>query len=805
MDRALSLSRKSFSLLIIGTTLFCSSAKAAIPTKCLEIESILVDACGSPEGENEMVRFIVGPTAFNTSDLDITWPSNPYLGISPKTATTTAIVNTLNSTILSCGRLIEPTGGVLPAGKRVLLITSTAVSTSANSFANLTDTLYVIFQIAGNTGGHFVNYSSIPGIRTLVMKRTSTGCSDSVSYDKSLLTNQSGGNGGTTAQCDGGAVEYAWPGYPTATYVNHGCQAPFIPLTASAGTSAAICPGGIAILTGAITGNNLGVIWKGGHGTFSNVNSLNTTYTASFSDTNPVSLKIGIIGVCHDTVYSVPLLLTITNAAAPIVTSPLPYCQGASSIALTAIGSSLLWYNNPSGGTGSATAPTPSTATLGTFTYYVSQTVNGCNSARDSIKVIVSALPNANAGNDSTLTCAAPSLVLNGSSTTSNVTYSWSGAGIVSGGSTASPSINAAGTYTLTVNSLAGCTATDQVIISSNNILPNANAGNDAVLTCTTTSVVLNGTSGTTGAAYSWAGPGSFTSSQQQPNVSTAGTYTLTVTDPSNGCTSTSDQVIVSSNAVLPIASAGIDQNIGCGISSLNLDGSGSSSGAGYTYNWTTVGGNISSGATSVSPFVNQPGSYTLTVTNTANGCSATSAVTISASPTPVASFTTDPITGIAPLTVNFTNTSQNSNTYVWFLGDNGTETSSNPSHTYSIPGTYNIILVASENSQCPDTARFSIVVLDPFSLIIPNIFTPNSDGVNDQFIITGKGVRDFECVIFDRWGIKMAQLHNITIGWDGKTTSGAIANDGVYYYSIKATGLDGLLRDKAGFVQLSR
>jgi hypothetical protein len=48
---------------------------------CIEIKSILVDACGSPEGENEMVRFDVGSTALNVSNMNVDWPNNPWLGL----------------------------------------------------------------------------------------------------------------------------------------------------------------------------------------------------------------------------------------------------------------------------------------------------------------------------------------------------------------------------------------------------------------------------------------------------------------------------------------------------------------------------------------------------------------------------------------------------------------------------------------------------------------------------------------------------------------------------------------------------
>ncbi len=75
--------------------------------------------------------------------------------------------------------------------------------------------------------------------------------------------------------------------------------------------------------------------------------------------------------------------------ATPSVTTPVTYCMSASSVPLVASGVNLLWYTSSTGGTGTATAPTPSTAAVGTTTWYVTQTIDGCESPRNSITVIV--------------------------------------------------------------------------------------------------------------------------------------------------------------------------------------------------------------------------------------------------------------------------------------------------------------------------------------------------------------------------------------------------------------------------------
>ena len=223
-----------------------------------------------------------------------------------------------------------------------------------------------------------------------------------------------------------------------------------------------------------------------------------------------------------------------------------------------------------------------------------------------------------NAGTPQVLTCTATSVALNGSSSAGGATFSWAGPGIVSGGATATPTVNLAGTYTLTVTDPAnGCTATATVNVTQNITPPNANAGAGQILNCTVTSIGLNGLLATGGATFSWAGPGIVSGgTTATPTVNQPGTYTSTVTDPVNGCTATST-VNVTQNITPPNANAGTPQVLNCTTTSIALNGSSSTAGA--TFSWAGPG--VVSGGTTATPTVNAPGTYTLTVTNPANGC----------------------------------------------------------------------------------------------------------------------------------------------------------------------------------------
>lgn len=87
---------------------------------------------------------------------------------------------------------------------------------------------------------------------------------------------------------------------------------------------------------------------------------------------------------------------------------------------------------------------------------------------------------------------------------------------------------------------------------------------------------------------------------------------------------------------------------------------------------------------------------------------------------------------------------------------------------------------------------------------IIPNIFSPNGDGINDFFDLNF--VANFSSVeIYNRWGIKVFESNKLQNKWDGRTTSGEICNDGTYYYLIKVNEQDNSSKDLKGFIQLVR
>ena len=190
----------------------------------------------------------------------------------------------------------------------------------------------------------------------------------------------------------------------------------------------------------------------------------------------------------------------------------------------------------------------------GTYPITVKSTVNGCTQDTDLAILQNVALPTVDAGANQTLSCALPSVQLNGSGGP-NPTYFWSGPGIGFNNETQqNPIVNQTGIYTLVVTNQAnGCTASDQTQVIADASLPTADASVSGPINCTNLMVQVQGTSTAPGATYAWTGPNGFTSSQQNFSTHIPGTYNLVVTS-NNGC-SNSDAVVVTEAPDLVVTS----------------------------------------------------------------------------------------------------------------------------------------------------------------------------------------------------------------------------------------------------------
>jgi len=110
--------------------------------------------------------------------------------------------------------------------------------------------------------------------------------------------------------------------------------------------------------------------------------------------------------------------------------------------------------------------------------------------------------------------------------------------------------------------------------------------------------------------------------------------------------------------------------------------------------------------------------------------------------------------------------------------------------HIFPKSGNYSVQLVVIDPNGCADTAyRLFQIDANP-QVFIPNAFTPNGDGLNDQFQPEVSDVDFVRLSIFNRWGERIFEGENSSASWDG-TFKGALAEDGVYVYYDEAIGID--------------
>jgi gliding motility-associated-like protein len=129
------------------------------------------------------------------------------------------------------------------------------------------------------------------------------------------------------------------------------------------------------------------------------------------------------------------------------------------------------------------------------------------------------------------------------------------------------------------------------------------------------------------------------------------------------------------------------------------------------------------------------------------------------------------------------------------------------PAVTFSQAGTYTVTLY-SQKGACLNITQKIIHVELPSELTIPNVFTPNGDGINDVFFVKIKSMSEINVFIVDRWGHKVYELANSDNGnvlWDGKNQAGKEVPEGTYFYVIKASGKDGQTFNKNGTINLFR
>lgn len=372
----------------------------------------------------------------------------------------------------------------------------------------------------------------------------------------------------------------------------------------------------------------------------------------------------------------------------------------------------------------------------GTYTLSVTNGQNGCT-AQSTVTIGTDFnAPQAQAGADELLTCTNTTAILDGTGSTTGpgISYQWvaNPGSILSGSNTLNNVVvNAAGQYTLVVvNTANGCTASDDAGVTSLINLPLATVATAAPLTCVTQSVTLNASGSTQGPGivYTWStANGNITGGQGtlSPQVDKPGTYQLVVTNPNNGC-SASASVTVIQNITPPAAVIAPAAPLTCVTVQLQLNGAGSSVGSAFSYQWTTTNGNLVSGQTTLTPTINQPGAYTLTVLNIENGCTTTANVAVSELKiTPVANtgVAQDLTCAVQQQAINGAGSSLGAAfAYVWHTQDGNIVSGINTLFpVVNAPGSYQLIVVHKQ-SGCTASSTVTVGqnILPPLAITAP-------------------------------------------------------------------------------------
>ena len=155
-------------------------------------------------------------------------------------------------------------------------------------------------------------------------------------------------------------------------------------------------------------------------------------------------------------------------------------------------------------------------------------------------------------------------------------------------------------------------------------------------------------------------------------------------------------------------------------------------------------------------------------------------------------------------LPVQFENASANAWSYTWAFGDGNGSFLVNPSHTFTLPGAYEITLIATDQKGCVDSISKWINIAPERYIYLPNSFTPDGDGLNEYFYGRFIGLMSARFYIFNRWGEQVFFSDELNFVWDA-TYEGTPVQDGTYTWYLIYEIEKGIYEDLSGHVNVIR
>jgi len=514
-------------------------------------------------------------------------------------------------------------------------------------------------------------------------------------------------------------------------------------------------------------------------------------YSVIVTDANNCSVTSG-------TTITQPPSFTLTVSSTSVT------CNSGSNGSLTANivgGTAPFNYQwSPSGGTN---ATTGTILTAGTYTVNVGDA--GLCSATRTITLTQPSLVTVSANGQTVCKGQAASLTATGAGGNgAPYTYTWNT------GATGSPlSINTTvnTTYSVIATDFKGCFSLPDTAIV--NVLAPLNimvVSNDT--TCAGQPATLSAIPGGGNGNYTitWL-PSNATGNSITVYLNTTTIYTATVKD---GCTvtpaSASGQVTVLLN---PIISFNPNPASGCAPVCVTFAAIASTMSGNniVSYIWNFGDGGTASGLNAAHCYTTS-GAYNVYLLGiTQKGCrdSVLKNSLITVFPQPVANFNASAfITDIYDPTITFTDLSQGGVTDWHWSFQPGTSTSQNPIHTFPGEGTYSVTLSVTNANGCADTVTKEVIVKPVFTFYAPNGFTPNFDGMNDNFLPTGTAwdVSTYNLWVFDRWGMQLYHSSDANVGWNG-SKHGEVLQEDVYVWKVELSDTFGTPHEYNGIISL--
>ena len=313
--------------------------------------------------------------------------------------------------------------------------------------------------------------------------------------------------------------------------------------------------------------------------------------------------------------------------------------------------------------------------------------------------------------------------------------------------------------------------------------------------------------------SYNWTGPNNFTSNLQNLENLATGNYECILTD-SIGCEESIAIDLTTPNP-LEIELINVEDQDCNNNANIDFDATGgvesiegvltTSWGETVTFIWNTT----NEWYFEYENFDQWDGLISVSATDQ-NGCTASiDNISVQSWDNPISDFNMSTSNTSIDELIIFTDNSYSDasiTNWIWDFGDGNTSNLQNPTHFYETENQYTICLKIEDENGCEDEICKIINIYENSQSYIPDIFTVNNDGINDEFLPIVYGIQDitYELLIYDRWGKLIFSTNDTKQGWDG-TYKGQIVTQDVYSYKLSYTTISGIQKKYIGRITLAK